>query len=470
MLDLGSERMKHWLADLGKCSTFPDLDMSESCPDVDLGSRATPKDRNNIKNSLATIQDFQLIGSWESSDWLLGDMLKSLQDTEISLSTPDVVLDSSDIQHSIEPLNMLLLQSPSDKKERQPISSYNKDIGSRKIDIGTSAQNCLQLNKGSVGSAPKSLRSQRQGGEILALYHYTMDEVIIHAQLAQKHNADPQEVVKRFLVMWKRFSLLRDEWETYDNFAVFCSRHNLVSWVEAVLKLDINSEDVFHFFSSICATRNAALVELMVKHQLRHSLPSTTLFERQRIESGSTSKLLFDIVDSKRVDLMEHWCVQCEALRRRGVVSHEQILETISKSDDRDGDSAFFKVCRNYRFPMIDAILDIGVDFGKILGTRSPNDQGKPTALHWLSTYPGLDGPENHAKFTTVLSRLASHRAYVNSIDYYGNTPLHNLCRAKNLSYGAIFSLLDHGADPNICDERGRTPLHVLCDGYNRQK
>lgn len=291
-----------------------------------------------------------------------------------------------------------------------------------------------------------------------------MDEIITHAHLAQVYKSDPREIVQRLMGMWKRFSLLRDEWELSGDFAIFCSRHNLVSWVEALLGLDISSKEVFNLFVFLYFTKNAALVELVVKHQLSHSRSSAPSYKLQDTESYSTSRLLFDIVESQWIDLVDQWCVGCEALRSRGAVSDEQIIQTLQNPDNNDEDSAFFKVCRKFRFPMINAFLDINLDYSRVPGVHDRTDKDRMTPLHHLSRYPRLDSPENDTTFTAIFSRLARHTVDVNLLDSQGNTPLHNLCRAQHLRHDAIGILLGRGADPNICDELGQTPLHVLCN------
>ncbi|KAK5044634.1 hypothetical protein LTR84_010648 [Exophiala bonariae] len=336
--------------------------------------------------------------------------------------------------------------------------------------IKVSAWNFSNSAEDSITSGGRSIQSQQLRWDISALFLYTMDEIITHASIAQSQRANPLKVVKLFVGMWERFSLLRVEWETYSNLATFCVRHDLLSWAEAMLEIVVEPGFVFDLFSSGYDAGNTSVMELSFEHQLRHSALLSSLNNEQYASLPTSRTLLFDIMESQRIDLLDRWWACYLTLRERGDVSEDQILGLIHSADPISGESLLIKACRMFHFPLINALLasiDIGADARHILrnnsSTQSADNNAKTTPVGLLCTHRRLRDSARHADFDEVLSRLVEHGADINSADDRGNVPLHGLCRLELPNTGAIRLLLNHEANPNAHGSNGETPLNCLC-------
>lgn len=373
---------------------------------------------------------------------------------------PEDTINRIGVEQGINTHRKVFSYTPSGNSNHQISRLHSNESAEPEVEHRICLDASQAPTEDSITSAERSIKSQQLGGDILALYHYTMDELMVHAQLAQLHNADPREVVGLFIDTWKRFILLRDDWETPPKLAEFCLRYGLVSWLEPMLDFRLDSDTVFDLYSSACANGEKATVEKIVSHQMgNRSLPIHTI---GAAVSSSTRNLLFSIVQSQNANLTRTWGDCCTTLLSRGVISNGQIWETLHRLDPLSGKTALFRACEVFNLTMVNALLSLGANPNHVPIANHHDARAQATPLSYLTSCLSMITQENGAEFNAAVLGLVNKGSNVKSIDKDGNTPLHKLCRASHVCKNAINLLLDHGADPNKCNHAGDTPLHVF--------
>jgi ankyrin repeat protein len=124
---------------------------------------------------------------------------------------------------------------------------------------------------------------------------------------------------------------------------------------------------------------------------------------------------------------------------------------------DASGNTALMLAARHGREPVVQALLENGVD----VNYTAPSHTGAATALQ-----AALDVPEFNAEHKNVLKYLLEHGAEVKGRNTAGQSPL--LFAAEHGREDAAKMLIEHGADINDSDLKGNNSLFIAaCKGYS---